>query len=147
MKAKFAMVGIALIGMTVATGTAQAQDHNYTLGTVWTFSQIKTEPGEFENYMDYLDGNYKKINEFLKKEGPVVSYHIFNINNARNDEPDLILAIEYKDYSTTADRAAIEKKVEALVSADAHKQEKDSGDRKSMRKLMGSVEAQELKLK
>lgn len=126
---------------------AFAQESSYTYGTVWEFSYIQTEPGQFEKYMDWLSGSWRKINELQKKEGAVVSYHILAINNTRNGEPDLILAIEFKDYLPTAQRLELQKKVEAMLASDAHKEDAASGERKSLRKLAGSMELQELKLK
>ena len=126
---------------------ALAQDSSYTGGTVWQFSHIKVEPGQFENYMDYLGGNWRKQLEFGKKEGYVVSYHIFSVNNARAGEPDLILATEYKDYVPTAQQDAIQKKMMAAMASDPHKMETGSGERVKMRTQMGSMELQELKLK
>jgi hypothetical protein len=126
---------------------AAAQELSYTPGTVWNISNIQVEPGQMQRYLDYLAGDWKKLNEFGKKEGYVVSYHVFSVNNPRNGEPDLILAVEYKDYYTNAQQLAQQKKLEALLSSDARKMENQSGERKAMRKLVGSVELQELNLK
>jgi len=130
------------------TGTvALAQTSSYTPGTVWNFSSIQIEPGQFENYMDFLATTWKKSNEFGKKEGNVVSYHVFQVNNPRHGEPDLILAIESKDYLTNAEQLAIQKKYEAYMAMDQRKMDSASGERKVMRKLVGNMELQELKLK
>ena len=133
--------------LSITPVTAAAQDSNYTPGTVWQFSNIQVEPGQFEKYVDYLAGNWRKINELGKKEGMVVSYHVFTVNDARKDEPDLILAIEYKDYYTNAQQLALQKKVEAMLASDAHKLDAASGERKVMRKLVGNMQLQELQLK
>jgi len=130
------------------TGTvALAQTSSYTPGTVWNFSSIQIEPGQFENYMDFLATTWKKSNGFGKKEGNVVSYHVFQVNNPRHGEPDLILAIESKDYLTNAEQLAIQKKYEAYMAMDQRKMDSASGERKVMRKLVGNMELQELKLK
>lgn len=126
---------------------AAAQESSYTPTTVWQMSQIKVEPGQFENYMDYLAGNYRKQMELLKQMGQVVSYHIFSVNNSRKDEPDLILAIEFKDYTPVAEQLAVQKKVQAALATDAHKADAASGERVKMRTQVGSVELQELKFK
>ena len=126
---------------------AAAQDSSYTPGTVWQLSNIQVEPGNFEKYIDYLAGNWRKINEFSKKEGMVVSYHVFTVNNARHDEPNLILAVEYKDYYTNAQQTAMQKKIEAMLATDAHKMDAASGERKVLRKVLGGMELQELQLK
>lgn len=138
------LVSLGLMGWGT---TAIAQSSSYTPGTVWNFSHIQIEPGQFENYMDFLANTWKKSNEFGKKEGNVVSYHVFQVNNKRQGEPDLILAIESKDYLSNAEQLALQKKYEAFMAQDTRKMDSASGERKVMRKLAGSMELQELKLK
>lgn len=135
------------VAALLSSPAAVAQESSYTPGSVWEFSYIQTEPGQFEKYVDWLSGNWRKINELQKKEGVVVSYHILAVNNPRNGEPDLVLAIEYKDYLPNAQRLEMQKKIEAMLNSDAHKEDSASGERKSLRKLAGGMELQELKLK
>ena len=132
----------------LAFGTASfAQSESYTPGTVWTFTNVAVEPGQFENYLDFLDKEFKKSNEFGIKQGTIVSYHVFAVNNARNGEPDLILAVEAKDYFSNAQQLEMQKKYEAFMAKDNRKLTAESGDRKVMRKFIGTMELQELKLK
>ena len=139
---------LSVAAALLALGSAAfAQDSSYTPGNVWTFSYIKIEPGQFENYMDFLSKTWKKGNDYSLKEGDIVSYHVLQINNARVDEPDLILAIETKDYFSTAQQLALQKKFEKFMAADARKLDEGMGERKVMRKLVGGMELQELKLK
>lgn len=126
---------------------ALAQDSSYTPGSVWFFSNIQVEPGHFEKYMDYLSTNWKKVQELGKKEGVVVSYHVLAVNAQRHGEPDLILAVEVKDYQNNAQQQAFQKKIEAALAADARKQDTASGERGAMRKLVGNMQLQELVLK
>ena len=65
----------------------------------------------------------------------------------RRRPPGLVLAIEYRDYLSTADRLAHQKRVEAMMASDSHKEDAKSGERKVLRKRAGSLEAQELNLK
>jgi hypothetical protein len=125
----------------------KAQELSYTPGTVWNFTNIQVEPGQGQRYLDYLAGEWKKLNEFGKKEGYVVSYHVFSVNNPRNGEPDLVLAVEYKDYYPIAEQLAQQKRLEAFLASDERKMESESGQRQAMRKVVGSAELQELKLK
>jgi hypothetical protein len=81
-----------------------------------------------------------------KREGYVVSYHVLSVNNPRAGEPDLILAVEPKEYSK-AGQLSQQKKVEALLAADQRKMEAQSLDRSLMRKFAGGMELQELVLK
>ncbi len=137
----------SLVTAVLIVFPALAQESSYRPGTVWNFSYIKVEPGQGERYMDFLATQWKKQNEFGKKEGYLVSYHVFSVNNPRAGEPDLILAIEYKDYFPVAEQLAQQKKFEAFLSSDTRKMEKESSERGSARKLMGGMEVQELVLK
>lgn len=137
----------ALAASLLVAAPAFAQEASSKPGTVWNFTYIQVEPGQMQRYIDYLAGDWKKLNELGKKEGYVVSYHVLSVNNARAGEPDLILAVESKDYYSNAEQLAQQKKMEALLAADQRKMEAQSGERKSMRKLMGGMELQELVLK
>jgi hypothetical protein len=141
------LLAATLITLAAFVVPATAQELSYTPGTVWNISHIQVEPGQMQHYLDFLAGNWKKVNEFGKKEGYIVSYHVFQVNNARNGEPDLILAVEYKDYYTNAQQLAQQKSLNAFLASDERKMESQSGERKTMRKLVGSAELQELNLK
>jgi hypothetical protein len=145
---RFISAAATAAGLAVASAAPlAAQQASYVPTTVWQMSQIKTEPGQAENYLDYLAGNWRKQLEFQKKAGYVVSYHVFSVDNARAGEPDLILAVEYKDYMTTAQQLDMQNKFEAMMQQDVHKSDAASGERKSMRTQLGSMEMQELKFK
>ena len=137
----------ALVATLFFAAPALAQEASFKPGSVWTFSYIQVEPGQMQRYLDFLSGDWKRINELGKKEGYVVSYHVLSVNNARNGEPDLILAVESKDYYSNAEQLAQQKSMEAMLASNARKMEAESGERKSMRKLMGGMELQELILK
>jgi hypothetical protein len=137
----------AVFATTCVSTPVLAQDSSYTPGSVWVSSRIKTEPGQFENYLDWLNTDWKKRMEFMKKEGVLLSYHVLQVNNARAGEPDLILVQEYRDYYSNAQQDAMQKKLDAYMAADSRKNDAASGARKSMRQMMGTMEMQELKLK
>ena len=124
-----------------------AQESSYKPGTVWNVSRIKVLDGQFENYMDHLAGQWKKVQEFGKAEGIVVDYHVLATNNARDGEPNLVLVIEYKDYAKTSEIEAFTKKVNAMLATSDRKADKEYGERTKMREPMCSVEYQELDLK
>lgn len=89
----------------------------------------------------------KQVNELAKADGIVVDYHVLASTNPRAGEPDVILIIEYKDYQTTAQREAFNKKVGAMLQQDNRKAGAASAERVKMREQMGSVQYQEMILK
>ena len=147
MKIVHALQSSFAAALLVLGSAVSAQSSSYTPGSVWTFTNVQVEPGQFENYMDFLSKEYKKTNDFGIKEGYILSYHVFQVNNARVGEPDLILAVESKDYLTNAQQLDIQKKYEAFMAKDTRKLGAESGERKVMRKFVGGMELQELKLK
>ena len=141
------LASIAFAAALALPFAAQAQDSSYAPGSVWNVSYIKVEPGQFENYMDYLKGAYKKAMDYQVKEGMIVSWHIFAVNNRREGEPDLMLTVETRDYMKNADQLAMQKKVQEFLAMDTHKMDAGSGERKKMRTLAGSAQMQELVFK
>ena len=77
MRAARYMRTVTATALLLIGAPAFAQDSSYTPGTVWNFSNIQIEPGQFENYMDFLAKAWKQSIEFGKKEGNVVSFHVF----------------------------------------------------------------------
>jgi hypothetical protein len=144
---KSLMTGAALLMATVVATPVLAQQSSYTEGTVWTTSRIKVLPGQFENYMDWLNTGWKAQQEFFKKEGWLISYHVLQVNSRRENEPDLILVQEWKDYATNAQQKAMQDKFMAQQKTDARAMTTASGQRQAMRVQMGGMELQELNLK
>ena len=133
--------------MMMVAAPAMAQEPSYKPGTVWNAGRIDVLPGQFDNYMDWLATSWKKIQELGKAEGIVVDYHVLSTNNPRAGEPDLILLVEYKDYQTTAQQEAFNKKVNAMLAQNDRTAGAASAERGKMREQMGSIEYQELILK
>ena len=145
MKSMF--VGAAMVIAAASVTPAMAQESNYKPGTVWEAGRIDVLPGQFENYMDFLAGQWKKVQELGKAEGIIVDYHVLSTNNPRAGEPDLILIVEYKDYQSTAQQEAFSKKINAMLAQDDRKASAASGERGKMREQLGSTQYQELILK
>lgn len=139
--------GTALALAATLVTPAAAQESSYKRGTVWEVGRIDVMPGQFENYMDWLAGQWKRVNELAKAEGIVVDYHVLASTNPRAGEPDVILIVEYKDYQTTAQQEAFNKKVNAMLQQDNRKAGAASAERGKMREQMGSVQYQEMVLK
>jgi len=138
-----AFLGIAL---TATSATAQADSH-YSQGPLWFISGIHIEDGQYENYMDYLAKQFKTTNDFVIKEGVVLSYHVLSNNQKRAGEPDLLLVITSKDYLTVAQQEAYELKLNKMLSEDRRGFDAASAKRAPMRKLGNNMEFRELILK
>ncbi len=144
---KTMLTGTAMMLAAALATPAMAQDSSYKPGTVWEVGRINVLPGQFENYMDWLAGQWKKVNELGKAEGIVAEYHVLGSTHPREGEPDLVLIIEYRDFQSTAQQEAFNKKVNAMLAQTDRSATSASGERAKMREQLGSVQYQELILK
>ncbi len=137
----------ATAGLTLSSMAALAEDHAFTEGPVVNVSAIRTEPGKFDDYMNWLDKVWKAEQEASKKMGDVLSYRVVTVEPRGENDPDLYLVITYKNWATldgaTAKADAISKQTEGSVEA----ANKNSIDRGKIRRVLGSWTGQELDLK
>ena len=141
----FASLTLALsLGVAVP---AAAQDSSYTPGGYTDVSDIDVLDGQFENYMDYLSGSWKKQQEFAKSKGYITSYQVLSNPYARDGEPDLYLVINYPKVYDAAEELRQQKEFEAFMKADTRTLAAQYGARSTMRRPMGQAQLREIKLK
>lgn len=128
----------------LCSAPAMAQDSSYKLGPMWTAARIKVEPGQFENYMDFLTKTWVDNQAFAKSQGWILDYYILDSVNPRDGEPDLILITRFADFPSVAEIERRNDIMNKRMSQTDHSAEKASGDRASMRRQMGSVLYREL---
>ncbi len=134
-------------GVTQTAG-AQASARPYREGPVIVASYIRTKPGMFDKYMQYLDGPYKTQLEAQKAAGIVLDYGIYT-SEARNPaDHDVMLTIVYKNWGALdnlADRSdAI---VNKALQSTPDQRAQQFIDRGAMRESLGSRTYQQLTLK
>lgn len=101
---------LAVSAALMIAAPALSRDDNpnervYEQGSVWTVSYVRTNPGKFNAYIKDLSLVWRAFLEDSKKDGGVLSYKILSSFFTRDDEPDLILLVEFKDMATF-DRSA-----------------------------------------
>jgi hypothetical protein len=98
-----AVAGLLLAGAltlgAVAPAAAQVAERTYENGPVWTVGYVETKPGMFDDYMAYLAGPWKVLQEAGKKRGDILAYHVLAVDSPREHESDVILLIEYKNMA------------------------------------------------
>lgn len=124
---------------------AQTAERVYEQGTVWSVGYIETKPGMFDEYMAYLNGPWKAIQEAGKKRGDVISYKVLAVNETRDNEPDLVLMIEYKNMAVF-DRSddELDKQTSAVFGSPV-KANQSAVTREAMRTTRGGFLAREMK--
>src|SRR5690606_37516331 len=78
-----------------------------TLGpSVWSFGYARTYPGEQAAYLDFLKRNWAEARRRAAREGVVRSYRVLVRPEAAGAEWDVMMATEYADSTSYADREA-----------------------------------------
>ena len=137
----------AAAGFAFSSMAAVADDHAFTEGPVVNVAAIRTEAGKFDEYMKWLDTVWKAGQEAGKKMGDVLSYRVVTVEPRGENDPDLYLVVNFKNWATadgaTAKADAIAKLTEGSVEA----ANKSTGERGKIRRVLGSWTGQELVLK
>lgn len=128
----------------LCSAPAVGQDSSYKMGPLWTAARIKVEPGQHENYMDWLTKTWIDNQAFAKSQGWILDYHILDSVNPRDGEPDLILITRFADFPSVAEIERRNAVMNKRMSQTNHSADAASGARGSMRKQMGSVLYREL---
>jgi len=134
----------ALAATLILAAPAGAQKRSYEPGPLWDVSMIKVEDGQFENYMDFLNRQWRDNQAFAKSQGWLLDYYILGNEYARADEPDLYLVTRYMDYPSTAEAKRRDAIMLEHMKSDPHRLDQESGARVKMRTLKGSMMLREL---
>lgn len=140
------LLGAALLALPFASIAAD-DGYSYTEGSVVDVTSVRTKPGMFDTYMEFLSKTFKPMMEEQKKAGIVLSYSVYAGSPRNPSEPDVYLVVEYKNMAALDDLNAktdpISKKYFASLSA----ANKAAADRESVRTILGDELIRELKLK
>ena len=137
----------ALVLVSAPALAADSDAPSYENGTVWDFTEVKTADGHFDDYMNWLATQWKAQEEALKKAGVIKSYKVLLAVDPRDNEGDLMLAVEYPDMAvfdrSVADQYALQKKIFGSL-AQASQQQAARG---SIRTIKGDYLMREAVLK
>ncbi len=143
-----AIAAVAIASPAAAQQRQQPQQQSsqraYELGPLWEVSMIDVEDGQFENYMDFLSGQWRANQAYAKQQGWLLDYYILGNENRRPGEPDLYLITRYRDHPTAAEIERRDQIMLRRMQTDARTAEQQSGQRVVMRKQMGSMLLREL---
>jgi hypothetical protein len=120
-------------------------DRGYESGTVWRVSKVETKPGMFDDYIKYLSGSWRAIQEAGEKTGDVVSYKVLVVDSPRDHEPNVVLMVEYRDMAVF-DRSLKDTDAQtAAIFGSVAKAQASAVDRETLRSGRGQVLLRELK--
>lgn len=142
-----ALAGALSLGIGLGAVQAQTADRVWDTGSVWQVSRIETKPGMFNQYMAYLNGPWRQIQEARRKSGQVLSYKILSLVDVRDGEPDLMLMVELKNMAVLDESPAEADRVNAAVFGSGQAATQSQISREAMRTQRGQLLMRELKFK
>jgi hypothetical protein len=133
----------------VFSASALAADNGraYKEGPVTDLTFIKIKPGQFDNYMKWLDTVFKPENEALMKAKVITGYKIYGSEAHNPQEADLVLAITYANMAAMDNLNEKTDAISEKFEGDLAKQNQGFADRGTMREIIGGQLVRELILK
>jgi len=140
---------LALFGAMLALGAsvASAADRPYTEGAVLNVSSIRTEPGMFDAYRNFLATTYKQNMEAQKAAGIILDYSVHMAVPRGPDDPDIYLVTVYKNMAALDGLAEKTDPIMQKIFGDMSQRSAATIARGKMRTALGSELLRELKLK
>ncbi len=135
------------LGLAFINAAAVADDHSFTEGPVVNVYSIRTEPGKFDEYLQFLQAIWKPTQEEAKKAGYLISYSVIKVEPRDENDPDIYLVTYFRNWAaldgSTAKADAVAKATEGSVAAAAA----STVSRGKIRRILGSWTGQQLDLK
>lgn len=139
---------VAVLLCAFVAPVAAQEEYAYTEGAVVEVTAVKIHDGQFDNYMKYLQGQYKRVMEAQKKAGIVLDYGIYATYARNPDEPDLYLTVVYPNMAALDGlRARSDAVAREITGQDTMQANVAYADRGAMRKILGSELIRKLELK
>ena len=146
-RASLLSVLVAAVALFSLSAAAEAQERPYTEGSVWDVTLVKTKPGQYEGYMADLSKVWKRFNDEAMEQGIVKSYKILSAPAATPDDWDLILMVEYPNMATFDDASEKFDPIAQSILGDLEEQGQATVERSSLRDILGSKLARELRFR
>ena len=94
---------LILAALLLPFGAIADNHRSWEPGTYWTVTSVDTKPGKFDAYISDLKNNWRRAMEAQKANGKVKTYMMFSNVNARADEGDLYLLVEWNSAADMLD--------------------------------------------
>ncbi|MFO1186782.1 MAG: hypothetical protein U1E87_04620 [Alphaproteobacteria bacterium] len=137
---------LALPAPALAAEKVQSPDRPYTQGSVWRISYVQTKPGHFEDYLNDIAKVFERFQEAQIAKGRVLSYKVLRLADARDNEPNLLLMVEFPNFAMLDTPDSVWDEARKELFGTMTKEHGAAIDREALRALRGEVLAQELKV-
>jgi hypothetical protein len=137
---RIALLAGVLAILIASSATVLAQDRPYTEGVVVNVSDIRTLPGQYENYMSYIFGDYARLMEALKAEGLILDWAVYGEQPSTPDGRNVILTTVYPNMAAFDNMQEREAPILRRVFPNYTLEQSEAGfaARESMRTLLGT---------
>ncbi len=135
--------------LTTFAPSSYAQDsgRSYAEGSVVSVSYIRTEPGRFDDYMEYLSTTYKGLMEEYKKAGIILDWAVYATTPENEHGADVILTTTYKNLGAMDNLDARMDPIAKKTWSSIDESNKAFADRGKMRTTVGGRLLRQLILK
>jgi hypothetical protein len=140
-------VAMAAISLSFLSSAIAQDERPYTEGPVTIVSEIRTEPGMFDEYMRYLATTYKQLMEEYKKQGIITDWRVYAADPRTVNDPDVYLTITYKNMAALDGLADRSDPIDRKVWGSLAKADQALAERGKMRTQLGNLMIRELTLK
>ncbi len=149
MKSKLLAALAVFLCAAVFSASASAQDNerNWENGNVIATTQVHTEPGMFNAYINDLKGLWRVFLEQQIEDGNVVSYRMLVNSFARDEEPNLILITEHPNWAAFDLSNEYFEELTEKLQGSLQNARKATLDRGKLRRLGGNNVYQEIRFK
>ncbi|HET6342343.1 MAG TPA: hypothetical protein VFG78_09205 [Gemmatimonadota bacterium] len=132
------VLGLTALTLFAASAPASAQAP-FKEGPVVQVSYVRTEPGQFDNYMRYIFGDYARLQNALKEAGIIVDWGVFATDTRSPDEANLVLTTTYANMAALDDLdARMDPIVQEVLGRDRAESAEAGVQRGPMRQLIGT---------
>jgi len=138
------VIGCALLLGTIGIGAFAA---DYTDGQVVARTAIRTVDGHFDDYVHWLDTDWKRQEEAMKKAGIITGYTVLFAQPRGPQDADIYLVEFYPNWAAFD---GIDKKAEAVskqIWGSLKQASATEAARGKIRTILGSEAVQEVTLK
>jgi hypothetical protein len=137
----------ALVSFNLLATPAYADGRDWNDGPVQNVSFIRTVDGHFDDYMHWLATTYKKQQEAAKAAGLITRYQVLVGQPHNQQDPDIILVTEYKNWAALDHLGGKFEQVSAKIEGSLEAANKSQADRAKIRTVLGSENVQVADLK
>ena len=99
MKLTAALAVLLCAAMFSVPASAQDNERNWENGNIIAVSEVHTEPGMFNAYINDLKGLWRVFLDQQIKDGNVLRYRLLTNAFARDGEPNLLLITEHPNWA------------------------------------------------